>query len=519
MIDLYDDIVNGPAEPMVVPMKAPPLPPDAAPSDDEDDEDRPKFSTVLIKLVRGSGVDVFVNDRGDVYATLPAPSSERCAVTTKIRSREFADWLQSAAFKKLQRTPGATTIDEVRGALCGEARESGDTHEVHRRVAATDGGATLWLDLCTKAGDVARMTAKGWDVTRSCPVKFARGGAMKPLPMPQRGGSIDTLRQHLNVADDASFTLVVAWMIAALRPGYAFPILAFEGEHGTAKSSNSKRIRALIDPNEAPARTLPREEGDILVSACRTWIMCFDNLSGISDGTSDALCRVATGGGLGKRALYTDDDEVVLDVKRPLLLNGIDAIANRQDLADRLFLVRLEQLRTRRTERALEAAFDADAPGILGALLDGAVAALANIATVHLDDLPRMADAAQWATAAEPGLGWTPGRFMAAWRELRRHTIESAVQASPVLEAIRTLLTKPEHLRGWEGTARQLLNELNLVAGDDTKRTQGWPKASHNLGSAVHRGAPMLRELGYKVSIRRTLAARTIELAPPEVLK
>ena len=53
----------------------------------------------------------------------------------------------------------------------------------------------------------------------------------------------------------------------------------------------------------------------------------------------DLLCCFATGGGNAYRTLYTDEDEHLFNIKRPQIVNGIEDVAVRADLADRaLFL-------------------------------------------------------------------------------------------------------------------------------------------------------------------------------------
>jgi hypothetical protein len=52
--------------------------------------------------------------------------------------------------------------------------------------------------------------------------------------------------------------------------------------------------------------------------------------------------RSAGGGSFAVRQLYTDDEEVLFQATRPILLNGIDDVISRPDLADRaLFLTLL----------------------------------------------------------------------------------------------------------------------------------------------------------------------------------
>src|SRR5262245_35105057 len=85
---------------------------------------------------------------------------------------------------------------------------------------------------------------------------------MQPLPMPVRGGSVAALRSFLNVQSDTDFVLVVAWALACLRNRGPYPVIVLSGEQGSAKSTFSSILRALLDPNTAPLRALPREDRD-----------------------------------------------------------------------------------------------------------------------------------------------------------------------------------------------------------------------------------------------------------------
>jgi len=78
-----------------------------------------------------------------------------------------------------------------------------------------------------------------------------------------------------------------------------------------------------------------REERDLVIAANNSHVLAFDNLSGLPHALSDAFCRLATGASFGLRQLYTDADEVLFQAARPILLNGIDDVIGRSDLADR----------------------------------------------------------------------------------------------------------------------------------------------------------------------------------------
>ena len=45
-----------------------------------------------------------------------------------------------------------------------------------------------------------------------------------------------------------------------------------------------------------------------MIAATSSWVLAYDNLSGLAPAMSDALCRMATGGGLSVRELYTNSE-------------------------------------------------------------------------------------------------------------------------------------------------------------------------------------------------------------------
>jgi hypothetical protein len=85
------------------------------------------------------------------------------------------------------------------------------------------------------------------------PVRFRRAAGMQPLPAPVAGGSIGALRSFLNVQSENDFVLVVAWALAVLRNRGPYPVIVLSGEQGSAKSTFSAILRALLDPNTWPA--------------------------------------------------------------------------------------------------------------------------------------------------------------------------------------------------------------------------------------------------------------------------
>jgi hypothetical protein len=100
------------------------------------------------------------------------------------------------------------------------------------------------------------------------------------------------------------------------------------------------------------------------------------------------------------RQLYTDQDEVLFDAARPVILNGIEDIVTRPDLAGAVFLT-LEAIpeERRRPEAELWASFEADRPRILGVLLDAVVEGLKRLSASSMARVRRRSRSGRPASA------------------------------------------------------------------------------------------------------------------------
>jgi hypothetical protein len=330
--------------------------------------------------------------------------------------------LSRAFFQSTEGAPNSEAMQAALNVIEAKAHFDAPERTAHVRVAGADG--RLYLDLGDETWRAIEIDADGWRIVDNPPVRFRRAAGMQALPVPERGGSIDTLRRFLNVQSDADFTLVVAWLLACLRDRGPYPLIVLSGEQGSAKSTFSAVLRALIDPNAAPLRALPRDDRDLFIAANNAHVLAFDNVSGMPGWLSDTLCRLATGGGFATRQLYTDQDETIFDACRPVVLNGIEDIVTRPDLADRALFLNLDPIpeERRRPEAEFWTAFNAERPQLLGALLDGVAEGLRRLPETRLPGLPRMADFALWATACE-GAFWPSGRFMSAYSSNRDEVV------------------------------------------------------------------------------------------------
>jgi hypothetical protein len=471
---------------------------------------------------------VLFHDRDqEPYAYIQAGGHQE---THRVSSRHFKRWLAKLYWEDANAEPPAEAADEasVMAAMFGEifkgqhsavpsaqamrdallqleglALFEGEEHEVHIRVAEL--GEYVYLDLADEPWRAVEITRAGWKVIDAPPVRFVRPEGMLALPEPVQGGSVDDLRVFLNVADESEddWPLIVGFVAGLLRPRGPYPVLEVLGEQGSAKSSAGRFIRRIVDPYNPLDRGQPRSEHDLVIAASRQWVMAYDNLSWLPDWLSDAFSRISTGGGFGARALYTDDEEKRFNATRPIIVNGIEDLASRGDLLDRAIIVTLQPIEDddRREEGDLEAEFAKAWPGILGAVLDATCTALARIADVRIDRLPRMADFTKWVVAAEPALGIEQGSFLEAYRRNREAAATVALEASMVAVELRRFMEGREQ---WEGIATDLLRGLNDLVDEDVRALKEWPKTGRGLSGKLRRLAPALRRSGIRLEFERS---------------
>jgi hypothetical protein len=473
----------------------------------------------IIEAVLDASVAFWRDQRGDAYATVPQPGRlERYP----LRSRDFRNLVRLiygernlVVVPRGAPRPGSVPEQALKEAL--DAFEAlalrGEAREPRPRLCRNPDG-TVWLDLGRPDWRLVCIAPEGWRVVEQADVPLIRPSGVQALPVPvpvpvetalADFGRLLNLRRGPDGGPSTEFKLVVAWLVAALHPEGPFPVLALDGEQGSAKTTTAKMLRRLVDPNHADARAAPREERDLLIAARNGRLVVLDNLSGLDAAMADALCRVATGGGFGGRALFTNGDEYIVYACNPVLLNGIPSVLARGDLADRAIAITLPAIPDdrRRPEADLWTEFEAARPGILALLLDGLVLALRDAPGLRLPRLPRMADFARIACAAAPAFGWTAEEMLAALEENRAGAVAAVIEADPVAMAVQAIAEERQHWNPprWSGTAGELLAEINSRTPTERQRERDWPKDATRLSGRLRRVAPALRRAGVDLTL------------------
>ncbi|QDT16192.1 hypothetical protein [Alienimonas californiensis] len=221
-------------------------------------------------------------------------------------------------------------------------------------------------------------------------------------------------------------------------PG-TLPVLYVHGSHGTAKSSTARNAARVTDPQEADLLDEPKKPEDLIafLRVCRVAIL--DNLEELPKKLSNLLCRGATGAAMVRRKLYPNFGLSFAKFNNSVALTGIDSVVTAPDLLDRTVVVEAVEIArfTRRLEAEVEPEFQAGWPRALAGLMNGGVAALkAEVeGRPRLAELPRLADFAVHADAAEEALGLPRGAALKALRAAVEDTEEAVLNSMPAVRA------------------------------------------------------------------------------------
>lgn len=462
-------------------LEAPATDPDGEPLDD----DKQSQASQLVAYVEAR-VELFHDENKDVFARDRSTGEVR-----RIDGRQFRDWLVASFYRDAGKSARDQSVREALSTLAGLGRFNGECLPVHIRVAGAAG--RYYLDLAEPGQSRAICIEPGrWFIVESPEAMFTRPEALQPLPTPITGGPIEPLWRIANIPEDQRL-LVLAWLVECLRPDTPFPLIELMGEQGTAKSTTHTALRRLLDPNACDLRSAPKSAEDVFVGAGASWIVCYENVSHLSPPIQDALCTVATGGGYAKRKLFTDADESIINVKRPVGINGISAAVTAQDLIDRTISIEMPVVKERVEVTGLRQAYEAERGLLLGALLDIAAKALGLLPSMRLPagDKPRLVEFALLGMAVAEAVGQPATAFMAQFTASRQESIARTIDASPVAGAVLEWFER--NPRGKRASAKSLMSEMEQYR---PTYCDAWPKSAKGFADALRRAAPALRQLG-----------------------
>ena len=468
--------------------------------DKEEKEERRNQADRLIGYALEDVQGLFVDQHSAPHALIggePVPLTSRCY-----------SWLRRLMWEQEGRSVSGEYLKMAAGTLSAQAEFSGEVRRLHTRAAWHEG--ILYYEL--RPDKVVRVGPGGWTFEAKPPVLFRRYVNLKALPDPEAGGSLEVLDQLVNLKGERDHRLFKAYLVTLPLEHVGRPIFNVSGAMGLGKTTIGRVVKRTWDPT-AP-ETVRFDPRDFLQKAMHAYVVMLDNQNIIPEWAADTLCRLVTGEADSKRRLYTDDEDVLIELRRAAILNGINVPTERGDVLDRSLVVELERIpdAERRTEEELWEAFEREHPRLLGAAFDVLCKAIARKSSLRLSRRLRLADWGEYAAAVYEVMGWGPETFLKDWDEVVRVQNQATLDGSPVAQAVIKFMEGREE---YTATSSEMHSKLKVVAaqlGVDVDRDRAWPKSARWLWRRIKEVLPLLVAAGMEASRGRDESAKQIVL-------
>lgn len=450
-----------------------------------------------------SGVRHATTAVGDIYDT------------THLNAARLGSKIKKAIREKMGVRISKTMLAELIEELYEHADSTAlEIMEVHHRVALGTEGQ-FFIDLQNETFGVLEVNKNGYrhhDFISEIPL-FHRPQGMMALPNPVGiDGNLDLLRNFVNIRSEGDWRLLIVFILYSLRPTGPYVILVISGTAGSSKSTFSRIVRHLIDPSSVSTQAIPKSIADLMITASNSHLLVFDNVRTLSVEMSDALCRLATGGGSRTRALYTNNEETLIHVTKPCILNGIDDVASQPDLVSRCILMDLPTIKVRRTEEDLNRQFAASIDAIFAGLMDTLSKTLAELENVTDAADTRMADFAHFGMAVERAMNWPTGSFKEAYAQNQQEQMSNSLGDDPLASAVRSLVNLDMEVDiPYTKTPTALLEALSDFASHTQTISKAWPQSPHSLSKRLKKLEPALRACGVGIAFHHS-GNRTISV-------
>jgi hypothetical protein len=215
---------------------------------------------MLIDLA--ASAQLFHNPIDAAYADLLVDGRRE---TWPVRSPRFRAWLRRRYYAATGEAPSAAELGSTLNLLEARAQFDGPERTVHVRLAEHAG--QIYLDLADRDWRAVEIGPHGWKVVAEPSVRFRRPAGLCRCRCRNREGRSTSLPHFSICRTEMTWCWSRHGFWPRCAPAVLTPLLVIAGEQGSAKTVLSKLLRALVDPNVAPVRTLPHEERDLFIAA------------------------------------------------------------------------------------------------------------------------------------------------------------------------------------------------------------------------------------------------------------
>lgn len=206
--------------------------------------------------------------------------------------------------------------------------------EVQMRADYRNG--SIYLDTAWPSGQVIQVSPSAVNILDTCDSVFTRSGVTAGLPnYVDEPIKLTSLLKYVRISEDG-LPVLLACLINSLMTNLPQPVVLIHGPAAAGKTTALRLLLDLVDPStQMPGGTLTGDERVLraLSKVRRTFV--FDNVSYVKGDVSDVLAKITTGSEMISRALFQNSTPDVIELRRPVFINGIMSGFARSDLASR----------------------------------------------------------------------------------------------------------------------------------------------------------------------------------------
>ncbi len=261
-------------------------------NEDSDSSDECKsVAQIALSLAEEHCSELFLDQYGTPHAALKIGGHVE---TLRLKDSRFKNWLCRTYYLSEDKILNSESVTNVLNILKAKAEFEGATRTLDLRVtSAQDEPFTIYYDLSNKEWQVVKITPEGWSIEPS-PIIFRRYKSQQPQVYPSRKYSPDVFDKFMdlmNIKNRDERQVSKGYIVDLFYPGIPKPISVVVAEQGSAKTTEHRLEKKLIDPCITKTLSLPRDKTEMVQMLAHNYVTYFDNVSRITDWQSDMLCR------------------------------------------------------------------------------------------------------------------------------------------------------------------------------------------------------------------------------------
>ncbi len=388
----------------------------------------------------------------------------------------------------------------ITAGLRNEAIARGERTEIHQLSYYDPVRLTLYV--CNQANQIHRITPDRIDLVDNGTdgvlfVSDPRATSFERVSVPEGVSRFtDIISSKINFAADELTPgerqrVFELWFYSmyfeSIMP--TKPIVAFVGPKGSGKSITLRKVGMLLLGGHFDVTPLTTDYRDFDAAVTNSRFVAFDNADHKCAWLNDRLATAATGGVIKRRELYTTNRLVEIPTHCFVAITAHTPHFRRDDVADRLLIMKVERLKRFVSEKKLLSEVMAHRNEILSEVLlklQAIVRALRAEYGVDDSSAFRMADFADFALKVARHEG-REEQLKRIFGKLSHEQSEFTLEGDPIYETLSIWVPENE---GREVTNKELWGELKAIAereGIDFRRyeqnARGFARRMTNLQS------------------------------------